>query len=226
MSAVKYNFYNNENELRNRIDNLDKVANAYFLQIKELYMEDLFFMSVVDKSIKLIDAFLFALEKRNITVLATLTRVQMDCAMRAFATTMVSDSGEFCKEVLLNNTQVNKLIDTNNKKLTDKHLCEALGVYLNLPVYTLYKKVCGFVHFSSNSFYSITKAEEDSHFTMLVGRNNRKEDHNLIRCYFNDEVALYFAWLFHYSKFVIVPAFVSTIIYFFSSFFIAIFYTP
>ena len=176
MSAVKYNFYNNENELRNRIDNLDKVANAYLLQIKELYMEDLFFMSVVDKSIKLIDAFLFALEKRNITVLATLTRVQMDCAMRAFATTMVSDSGEFCKEVLLNNTQVNKLIDTNNKKLTDKHLCEALGVYLNLPVYTLYKKVCGFVHFSSNSFYSITKAEEDSHFTMLVGRNNRKED--------------------------------------------------
>lgn len=176
MSAVKYTFYNNENELRNRIDNLDKVANAYLLQIKELYMEDLFFMSVVDKSIKLIDAFLFALEKRNITVLATLTRVQMDCAMRAFATTMVSDSGEFCKEVLLNNTQVNKLIDTNNKKLTDKHLCEALGVYLNLPVYTLYKKVCGFVHFSSNSFYSITKAEEDSHFTMLVGRNNRKED--------------------------------------------------
>ena len=48
-----------------------------------------------------------------------------------------------------------------------------------------------------------------------------KEDPNLIRCYFNDEVALYFAWLFHYSKFVIVPAFVSTIIYFFSRFIIS-----
>ena len=176
MRKFKYQFIKNEDELRAKIDNMDKVANSYLLEIKDLYMEDLFFMSIIDKSIKLIDSFLFALEKRNITVLATLTRVQMDCAMRAFATTMVSDSGEFCKEILIEDVRINTLADTNNHKLTDKHICEALGTYLNLPVYDLYKKVCGFVHFSSDSFHSITKAIEEYNLTMFISRNNRDEN--------------------------------------------------
>ena len=176
MSIVKYQFYSDEDVLRAKIDNLDKVANSYLLQISDLYMEDLFFMSVIDKSIKLIDSFLFALEKRNLTVLATLTRVQIDCTARAFATTLVSDSGDFCKAVLLDDIQVNRLKDITNRKLTDKYLCESLGTYLNLPVYDLYEKVCGFVHFSSDSFHSIAKAHEAYDITLLIGRNNRDED--------------------------------------------------
>ena len=176
MSIVKYQFYSDEDVLRAKIDNLDKVANSYLLQISDLYMEDLFFMSVIDKSIKLIDSFLFALEKRNLTVLATLTRVQIDCTARAFATTLVSDSGDFCKAVLLDDIQVNRLKDITNRKLTDKYLCESLGTYLNLPVYDLYEKVCGFVHFSSDSFHSIAKAHEAYDITLLIGRNNREED--------------------------------------------------
>ena len=60
----------NEYELRNKIDHLDKIANAYLIEIGDFYWEDLFFLSIIDKSIKLIDSFLFALEKRNVTVLA------------------------------------------------------------------------------------------------------------------------------------------------------------
>lgn len=176
MGKIEYQFIKNENELKNKINTLDKKANLYLINIKELYMEDLFFMSIIDKSIKLIDTFLFALNKRNITVLATLTRVQMDCAMRAFATTMVKDSGDFCKAILIDNIRINMLMDTKNIKLTDKHLCEALGCYLNLPVYDLYQKVCGFVHFSSDSFHSIAKANEDFNITMFISRNNRDED--------------------------------------------------
>jgi len=176
VNKFKYQFIKNENELRTKIDNLDKVANSYLLEIKDLYMEDLFFMSIIDKSIKLIDSFLFALDKRNITVLATLTRVQMDCAMRSIATTMVSDSGDFCKAILIDDVRINTLVDINNHKLTDKHLCEALGTYLNLPVYDLYKKVCGFVHFSSDSFHAITNAEEEYRLKMFISRNNRDED--------------------------------------------------
>ncbi len=53
----------------------------------------------------------------------------MDCAMRSFATTMVSDSGYFCKAILIDNLRINTLADTSNHRLTDKHLCEALGTY-------------------------------------------------------------------------------------------------
>ena len=176
MSNIQYHFIENEDEIRIKINNLDKVANTYLMKIEDLYMEDLFFMSVIDKSIKLIDSFLFALDKRNITILATLTRVQMDCVMRAFSTTMVSDSGDFCKAVLADDIQINTLKDTHNHKLTDKHLCEAVGKYLNLPLYDLYKKVCGFVHFSSASFHNIAKAEKKCDVSLFISRKNREED--------------------------------------------------
>lgn len=176
MNKINYQFINNEDVLRDKINNMDKVANAYLMKIEDLYMEDLYFMSVIDKSIKLIDSFLFALNNRNLTVLATLARVQMDCALRAFATTTVSDSGDFCKAILIDDIRINKLTDANNHPLTDKHLCKMLGDYLNLPVYDLYEKVCGFVHFSSDSFHSIAKAHEESNITMFISRNNRDED--------------------------------------------------
>ena len=41
---------------------------------------------------------------------------------------------------------------------------------------------------------------------------------SLVRCYFNDEVALYFAWTYHYTKFIIIPAFLSLIIFIISKF--------
>lgn len=176
MSKIKYKFIKNEDELRKGIDSLDKIANSYLMSIKDLYMEDLFFMSVIDKSIKLLDSFLFALNKRNITVLATLTRVQIDCVIRAFATTMVKDSGDFSKSIIIDNKRINTFRDINNKNLNDKHLCEVLGTYLNLPVYDLYKKVCGFVHFSSDSFHNIAKMQDKCDITMFISRNNEDED--------------------------------------------------
>lgn len=176
MSGVKYEFIKNEKELINKINTFDKVANSYIMQIENLYFEDLFFMALIDKSIKLIESFLFALEKRNITVLATLTRVQIDCTLRAFASTMVNDSREFCKSILFDNKRINQLKDSNNIKMTDKHLCEAISNYLNLPVYELYQKVCGFVHFSSYSFYNMAKAHEEYDISMFISRRNRAED--------------------------------------------------
>ena len=176
MSKFKYQFINNEHELKDNINNMDKVANEYLMKIEDLYIEDLYFMSVIDKSIKLIDSFLFAFDKKNLTVLAILTRVQMDCVMRAFATTMVKDSGEFCKAILNDNVRINNLKDVNNHQLTDKHICEVLGKHLNLPLYDLYKKVCGFVHFSSDSFRSISKSQDKNSITMYISRNNRDED--------------------------------------------------
>ena len=81
----------------------------------------------------------------------------MDCVMRAFAGTMVSDSGDFCKAVLVENVPINKLKDTNNQKLTDKHLCEAVGKYLNLPVYDLYKKYVALFIFLLPAFIILLK---------------------------------------------------------------------
>ncbi len=177
MSIIKFKMINDVNELIAEINDLERLARKYILQIEGLYTEDFFFISLIDKSIKLINSFLFALDEKNITVLAVLTRVQIDCAARAFAASLVEDSGEFCKGVIFEDKALNQLVDKNNKKLTDKHLCKELGKYLELPVYELYSKVCGFVHFSSISFYSIAKADQGNSINMLIGRNNREDDY-------------------------------------------------
>lgn len=173
----KYNegFLDNEAEIIQAINNIDKQANEYLLKISDLYIEDLYFMSVIDKSIKLIDSFLFALEQRNITVLAILTRVQMDCTMRAFATSLVADSSDFCNAVLYEEKRINRLKTLDGTNMTDKYLCKKMGEFLKIPAYEIYEKVCDYVHFSSASFHNIASLNEDGVVAMLIGRKNRTE---------------------------------------------------
>lgn len=159
-----------------KIDELDELAKSYLLQIQELYYEDIYFMACIDKSVKLIDSFLFALDNRNITVLSMLTRVQMDCVLRAYATTLVADSTAFCKSVLIEDIRINTIEDSKNRRMSDKYLCEKLQEFIGYPVYELYKKVSGYVHFSSSSFHNIAKDMGDNSFSMLVSRKNRIED--------------------------------------------------
>lgn len=176
LDKIEYNFIDNESEIREKINSLDKLANLHLMKIHDLYVEDLFFMSAIDKSIKLINSFLFALEEENVTVLATLTRVQMDCVLRIYASTLVKDSGDFCRSVLYDNVPINRIKDKYNKNLTDRYLCESLGKYLNQPIYDSYKKISGFVHLSSSSFHNITRAHKEYDFSMFISRKNRVED--------------------------------------------------
>ena len=45
-----------------------------------------------------------------------------------------------------------------------------------------------------------------------------KNPYNLVRAYFNDEIALYFAWLYHYTNFIIFPSIISIFIFCFNFF--------
>ena len=73
------------------------------------------------------------------------------------------------------------ILDKDGKKLTDKHLCEGVGKFLQLPVYNLYQKVCGFVHFSSSSFHNIVRTHEKYDITMLIGRQNMPGDEEIYK---------------------------------------------
>lgn len=95
MKENRYKLIKDKEKIIKKIDSLEGIAREYIMKIDDLYIEDLFFVSIIDKSMKLIDSFLFALNDNNITVLATLTRIQLDCSIRAFASTMVKDSNSF-----------------------------------------------------------------------------------------------------------------------------------
>ena len=63
----------------------------------------------------------------------------------------------------------------------------------------------------------------DDHFALHISNFSEKikeksENPNLIRSYFNDEVALYFSFMKLYTKRIFIPAIISTIIYFYTKF--------
>ena len=56
--------------------------------------------------------------------------------------------------------------------MTDKYLCESLGELLDLSVYDLYKKISGYVHFSSSSFYNSARTTGVNSITMKISKEN------------------------------------------------------
>lgn len=157
-------------EIRKRLDELIISARQSIIQKGnkiELSFPVLYFMSIIDKSFKLIDNAVYALENNNITVLAILTRVQMDCVFRAYALNLVSSDVEFAKAIICDGKQINKFKSTDGEKLTDSYLAKKVGDLLNLPVYDLYQKVCGFVHFSELNFHTMVSSIDSDCFSML-----------------------------------------------------------
>ena len=54
------------------------------------------------------------------------------------------------------------------KNFTDRYLAEKVGDWLKLPVYELYKKVCGFVHFSDSSFHTMVDTYNKDGFFYVI----------------------------------------------------------
>lgn len=173
---INFEFYKDEQIIKEKINYLETLAREQVCKIESLHIEDLYFMSAIDKSIKLIDSFLFAFDQRNITILAALTRIQMDCVLRTYATTLVEDSTDFCNKVLYDNIIISRYSDSKGKSLTDKYLCENLGKLLKINVYEIYSKTSGFIHFSSDSFHNIARAHDDGKIEIFISKTIRKED--------------------------------------------------
>ncbi len=176
MSKISYTIIKNEKLLADKIMGLENLAKEELMKLKSLYIEDLFFMSAIDKTLKLIDSFLFALSQKNITVLACLTRIQLDCVLRTYATTLVKDSSKFCEDVLLNEKQINKFFGIDGEKLTDSYLCKSLGKVLDLDIKGLYAKISGYVHLSSSNFKHISRIKDENVVEFFVSKQNFIED--------------------------------------------------
>ena len=66
-------------------------------------------------------------------------------------------------------------------------------------------------HFIISDYFPL----HTSDFTKTINKKmlSIKVPDELVRSYFNDEVALYFAWLYHYTNYIIFPSIISIIIY-------------
>ena len=167
--------------------------------MKTFYIEDLYFSALIDKSLKLINPFIYSFEKFNVTVESVLTRVQLDCLLRIYALNLVENTSYFCEQILCKHKRIDKLTSVEGKKLKDFYLCEKLEDYLGEGVIEIYRELSGYVHFSNKSFINTFMLSDKSDFTLFVGKENRPDK---IEIYEEESIYLANVFVFLESKMI------------------------
>ena len=82
-----YKYIDDEIVLKRNIDNLEQLAKDELLKKGEkieLEIQDMYFWAALDKTIKMLDSYLYAYDRKNITVLAALTRMEIEIVARVY----------------------------------------------------------------------------------------------------------------------------------------------
>lgn len=140
---------------------LKKMLEAYDGAI---YPLDLYAIGMLHRSQALIDGFCDLVEDKNLLCAAPLIRLQLDNALRFYASFIVSDPHKFANEILKGES-VRNLKDKDNQKMYDSYLVDKLSAE-HAFVKPLYEQTCGFVHFSNTHiYYSMQDIKDDGTFS-------------------------------------------------------------
>jgi len=141
---------------------LKKMLEAYNGAI---YPLDLYAIGMLHRSQALIDGFCDLVKDRNLLCAAPLIRLQLDNALRFYASFIVDKPHEFAEQVS-GGMPVRNLKDKENNKMTDAYLVKKLSLEHSF-VEPLYEQTCGFVHFSNTHiYYSMRDIKKDGTFTI------------------------------------------------------------
>ncbi len=116
-----------------------------------LFLTDLYFCAVLNKSIQLTDGFILLIQERNLTSAGILLRSCMDNCLRMFAMYLAEDP-EVLVEYIMDGKKISNLKDKNGNYLKDFYLKERLGEY-DEHFIDVYNNASGYVHFSEKGFY-------------------------------------------------------------------------
>ncbi len=112
----------------------------------KLYALDLFALTVNNRALSLIKAFITLSKDKNYLSAVSLIRLQLDNALRFFASTLVKDSQDFMSH-FIDGKEIRDYKDHKGKNLTDSYLAKELEKYFN-GTSQLYKNTCAYIHLS------------------------------------------------------------------------------
>lgn len=160
-----YKYIDDEIVLKRNIDNLEQLAKDELLKKGEkieLEIQDMYLLAALDKTIKMLDSYLYAYDRKNITVLAALSRMEIEIAARVYGITLVENQTMFCEDIIINKKRVDKQVDIYGERMYDSYLCKKLGEWLGINLVDIYKKVCEYVHFTPTSLFSTVAGTENN----------------------------------------------------------------
>jgi hypothetical protein len=137
-----------------------------------LYSLDLFAIAVNNRAISLIKAYLSLVKENNYIAAVSLIRLQLDNALRFFASTLVKDSNNFVMH-FIDGKEIRDYKDFKGKNLTDGHLAKELDKYFS-GTYKLYKDACGYIHLSDKHFFpTVSNNEEQKRtYSFVIGSSD------------------------------------------------------
>lgn len=129
----------------------------------KLFTLDFLALSVNNRAMSLTNGYITLAKDKNFLTAVSLIRLQLDNALRFFASTLVENSNDFAIH-FLDGKPIKDYEDINGKKLGDNYLAKKLEVYFK-GTQELYNHTCGYIHLS------------DKHFSpTLSKRKNKKQN--------------------------------------------------
>lgn len=158
MDKQKLNKDVNEDVLHHTFKNILILEKLFLLEIKKIYEIEEgiskinhYIMSIANRAISLNRGFVMLAESNNYQSAISLMRLQIDNCLRLYALSLYSNSGEFYEKVL-KGEHIRNLKDRDGNKMTDNYLVTKIDKIF--PQFeSLYKKLSGHIHFSSEHFY-------------------------------------------------------------------------
>lgn len=139
----------------------------------KMYSMDLLSVSIYKRSMSLISGFCLLIRNKNFTCAAPLVRMQLDNALRFYATYLVSNP-DVLVSGFVNGTHISNYTDNvTGKKLSDSYLVGRLGK--EFPgIVQVYKDLSGFVHLSEKHLFSALgkKGNSQNKVSISVGSDD------------------------------------------------------
>lgn len=161
-------------KLENEI--LESSKRFYEADKRNLYSLDLFAIAVNSRAMSILKGYITLARENNYITAISLIRLQLDNALRFFASTQVTDSNDFVLH-FLDGKEIRDYKDYKGKKLTDSHLAREVDKYFKGTL-KLYKDACGYIHLSEKHFMqSLLKAEEKTRqVSFVIGSTDNYTD--------------------------------------------------
>jgi len=174
-----------ERRLNNLIREIINVGKEMFPVGKGLYMADIFFMGVMNRSINLIDAILVLTGHWNFVAAGPLIRIHLDTLLHLSYLRTIKDHDAFIIQIL-EGKQVNKIKDEEGEKLTHARLRDyARSMFPQID--NVYKETSRLIHFSDKHVFTCIETVDDAGvFTGFIGKGSskwrEKDILSLLRC--------------------------------------------
>ena len=119
------------------------------------YMHGIVVITVIKRSMKIIDAMIPLFKHRNATIAGALVRLQLDSLMRIHAFDLVDDGRELFR-AMIKNRGINKIKSRDGKKLHETYLYNSLAEkYPNLD--RIYKVHSGYIHLATPDIHTLLR---------------------------------------------------------------------